>query len=47
MSMYTQFYTFFTVGTPMDCQSLGYMSGLWISESLQAKVDTTVAMIQV
>ena len=47
MSVFDQLYTFFTVATPMNCQQLGYMVGLWVSDSLQAKVDTSVAVIAV
>lgn len=40
-------YAYFSAGTLIDCQELGFNLGLWVSESLEAKVDTTVAFIEV
>ncbi len=34
-------------GNTINCRDLGYNMGLWLSESLTAKVDTTVALIEV
>lgn len=38
---------YFSLGTLINCQEFGFNLGLFISESLEAKVDTSVAFIEV
>lgn len=47
LNIFNYFYNYFATGSLVDCQGLGFNIGLFVSESLEAKVDTTVAFIEV
>ncbi len=40
-------YNYFSTGTLIDCQDFGYYWGVFVSEFLEARIDTTVAFIEV
>lgn len=45
IGIYNKFAALFTAATPIDLTALGYDFGMFLSESLSAKTDTTVAYI--
>lgn len=47
MYIYGQIYGFYTAGTLMNCQQIGFYAGQWVAESLSTYVETTVAIVQI
>ena len=47
LNIYNYFYEYIITGTLIDCQELGFNFGLFISDALEAKTDTFVAMTEV
>jgi len=47
MYIYGQLFDFYTTGTLMNCQQIGYFAGQYVAESLSTYVETTVALVQI
>ena len=47
LNIFNMGYSYFTTFAPIDCQALGFNFGLFVSELLEAKTDTTVAFVEV
>jgi hypothetical protein len=47
LAIYNHIFNYFATNTKINCQDLGYNLGIMVSESLEARVDTTVAFIEV
>lgn len=47
LNLFNDFYAYAVDGTLFDCQELGFNLGLFLSEFLEAKIETTVAFSEV
>ncbi len=47
MYIYGQLYAYYSAGTTMNCQMIGFYAGQYIAESLSTYVETTVPLVQI
>jgi hypothetical protein len=47
LNLFNYVYEYFSAGTLIDCQEFGFNVGLFLSEFLEAKIETTVAFADV
>jgi hypothetical protein len=47
LNIFNSFYKYFASSTLIDCQNLGFNFGLFVSETLEAKTDTTVNFVEI
>ncbi len=47
MYIYGQLYAYYSAGTTMNCQMIGFYAGQFIAESLSTYVETTVPLVQI
>lgn len=45
--IYAQLSAYFSAGTPMNCQRIGFYMGQFVAESLSTYVETTVPLVQI